>query len=58
MLLSAVLISTDSFSTGFSEVPKKQMELGLEGMIGVSYGSNTLVINGWRSESQIPHQQV
>ena len=46
MLLSAVLISTDSFSqTGVNEVPKKQMEIGLEGMIGVSYGSNTVGIN-------------
>lgn len=46
MLLFAVLLSAAAFSqTTEAPKPKKEIELGIEGMIGVSYGSKTLGIN-------------
>lgn len=46
MLLFAVLLSAAAFSqTTETPKPEKQIELGIEGMIGISYGSKTLGIN-------------
>lgn len=48
MLLSALSLTAIAFSQTENpapEKPKKQIDLGFDGMLGVSYGSETLGIN-------------